>query len=237
VNGGGTSRLDRVNTLYYGYKRTGRFGPREVDCRALRRLRDDVATTLATEIDHYAMVRMEPFAALVDRIAGVDVDVPGAIVDPLLPAYFPDRDDYHLEGDATCQRRPKWCRSALTYVRSRHGTQGRAHNSDWMRTGRSQSLILDVLEKVRERGDGAPLAALAMAVRGKIFTDLPTTPQAALALYGQLSTATLRKRHIVVFKPARWAVDDASTPIYTFRLKLGRVRTWVNRHFEGDAPP
>jgi hypothetical protein len=120
-------------------------------------------------------------------------------------------------------------------VRSRHGTQAGRFNSDYARAGRASHLIVDALRKVRHRGDGPALSDLALALRGKTATDLPTTRKAARALFGRLATATLRDPDVVVFTPARWSYADHTTPIYTYRLRLPRVRRWISHHFADPA--
>jgi anionic cell wall polymer biosynthesis LytR-Cps2A-Psr (LCP) family protein len=233
-NGGGTSGSTRVNALYYGYKRTGLFGIHEVDCRALNRFRADVAAALGTEIDHYAMVRMLPMAALVDSVGFIRVDVPGPIIDTYMGRggiFFPDRDDYRLVGHERCLPRPAFCRSALSYVRSRAGSEAGRPNSDFRRAYRQQDVVLRTAQRVVERGGGPELRALVRRIRGKVHTDLPTTMEAARTLLGLVGSSRFAADDGIVFAPAGWAYADASTPAYSFRLRLPQVRAWIDRHF------
>lgn len=231
---GGTSGTARVNTLYYTYKRKGRFGPTRVDCQALNRFRADVAKALATEIDYYAMVRMWPMEELVDRVGFVTVDVRGPIIDGgygKRGIFFPDRVDYNLKGRDRCGPRPDKCRSSLVYARSRGGTQAGRTNSDFRRAIRQQDLVFAAAQRVRDRGTGAPLGFLLRGIQDRIYTNVPKTSAAALAIHELLDGIRLAPRDQVVFGPAKWALTNSTTPLYTFRLRLGAVRSWVNVHF------
>ena len=233
-NGGGTSGSTRVNAMYYFYKRTDRFGPRAVDCRALNRFRADVAAALGTEIDHYAMVRMRPMAKLVDSVGSIRVDVPGPIIDTYMGQggiYFPDRDGYRLVGHERCLPRPSFCRSALSYVRSRAGSEAGRPNSDFRRAYRQQDVVFQTAQRVLEQGRGAELRALAQRIEGKIHTDLPTTLAVARTLFDLIGSSRFADADGIVFSPSVWAYEDASTPAYSFRLRLPRVRAWIDRHF------
>ena len=54
---------------------------------------------------------------------------------------------------------------------------------------------------------------------------------AAAQLLELTSGSRLAPRDAVVFSPRKWAYRDASTPLYTSRLRLAKVRTWINDHF------
>jgi anionic cell wall polymer biosynthesis LytR-Cps2A-Psr (LCP) family protein len=233
--GGGTTGTARVNGLYFSYKRTGQFGRKAVDCRALDRMRRDVATALRTEIDHYAMVRFRPFVALVDSVGHVPVNVPGPIIDPEYGRrgiFFPDVDGYALRGDDTCGPRPDRCHSALAYVRSRKGTQAGEPNNDFRRSFRQHGFILRAIKRVRSRGTGDQLSQLLTAIRNNVHTSLPTSRSVALELYDLFQGVSMSNRDRVVLGPRRYAYQDARTPRYTYRLRLPAVRQWIDEHFE-----
>jgi LCP family protein required for cell wall assembly len=97
---------------------------------------------LGVRVDYTAQVDFNGFAALVDSIGGVVVDVPR----PLLDAEFPT-DDYGVEriyipaGLQTLDGR-----TALVYARSRH------LSTDFDRSQRQQTVLRALLGQVRERG-------------------------------------------------------------------------------------
>jgi hypothetical protein len=43
--------------------------------------------------------------------------------------------------------------------------------------------------------------------------------------------AHLAKSDTAVFSPSKWATENNTTPIYTFRPRLKVIRTWINDHF------
>lgn len=229
-NGGGTSGINRVNTRYYHY-RGSRLRARKVSCSALNKFKNDIAYTLQTEIDAYAMVRFVPFAALVNKMGGISVDVPGAIVDTFYGhgIYFPKLNNYKLQGNPRCHKKPFKCRSALAYARSRHGTQGGSANNDYKRAHRQHQVLL--VRRVLSRGNGDNLKTLATAIQGAVFSNLPKTYGGAIQMYSLLQGTTLGFKDTVVFGPRKWAVSNHTTPRYTYRLKLDAVRSWINQHF------
>jgi anionic cell wall polymer biosynthesis LytR-Cps2A-Psr (LCP) family protein len=229
---GGTSGTSRVNTLYYRYKRSG-VGAHKVDCKALKQFKKDVEAALATEIDYYAMVRMVTFAQLVDNVSYVATDIPGPINDPSYArngAYFPDENNYKLEGNTACKKKPFKCRSALAYVRSRHGTQAGGSNNDFKRAGRQHVFIFDAARRVISRGTGSALSSLINATELKVWTNVPKNMTAGLQIYNLLQGISMASKDRVVFGPSTFATS-LSSPQYTYKLRLKKVRTWINEHF------
>jgi LCP family protein required for cell wall assembly len=237
-NGGGTSGNVRINSMYGIFYRRTSFGHSQVDLPALVRLKNDVSRTLATEIDYVAMVRFSGFTYLIDRIGGVNVEIKKAITDTFLRtpgttvrgAYFPVDSSYHLKGKALCGQKPKHCHNALMYVRSRHGTVGTGYNSDFARARRQHPFVVAAADKIVANGTSG-LPGLVSSVQGRIWTNLPRTLSAATQLYHLVDGAHLRPADTQVFSPSTWATSDSSTPQYTFRLRLPKVRTWINDHF------
>lgn len=234
-NGGGTSGTNRVNAMYsIYYKRYGKYGPTEVDCAGMDRFRADVATALGTEIDYWAMVRMIPFSQLVDSVGYVKVDVPGPIIDTYYGhhgVYFPNATDYTLQGNDACGPKPKKCHSGLAYVRSRHGTQAGSANNDFKRAYRQHDFIFAATQRVVERGNGTNLRNLMEAIRPKVFTSLPKTWDSMTVIYDLLKGIRMKPSDRVILGPSTYAYTDSTTPIYTFRMRLDKVRAWIDDHF------
>jgi len=230
--GGGTSGTNRVNTMYYTYKRN-KGNLDGVDCGALKKFTKDVAAALKTEIDYYAMVRMKTFIKLVDRVGYVAVDVPGPIVDTYYGrrgVYFPDKNDYRLVGNAACRKRPFECRSALAYVRSRHGTQAGGSNSDFKRAYRQHDFIFDAAQRVRSRGNGAALDDLMDAIAPKVWTNVPKNLNVARDIYNLIGGSSMTGSDKVVLGPSVYATSKGA-PLYTFRPRLTPIRNWIDSHF------
>ena len=231
--GGGTSGARRVNALYIGYKRGG-VGPTRVDCSALDKLRRDVAKTLDTYIPYYALIRMDEFQTLLDRIGGIKMNIKMTLIDYHYRAnrrkiYVPASSDYQMNGGGNCGPKPKKCRSALRYARSRYGTEGGTANSDFRRVRRQQQIVFYAIRRVLSRGSGSNLMDLLASAKGRIFTNLPKTTSGALTLYSAAQGASFKTKDGVVFGPQRWA---SYTGRYTFQLKLHDVRQWVDSHFK-----
>jgi anionic cell wall polymer biosynthesis LytR-Cps2A-Psr (LCP) family protein len=235
-NGGGTSGTARVNAMYGGYKRSS-FGHRGVDPRALERFTDDVAYVLGTEIDYYAMIRFVGFEGLVDSVHGLSVDIAAPITDPHYPSagrggiYFPKASGYHLDGNPPCHPAPRMCHSALAYARSRKGMVGARPSNDWVRARRQQELVMAGATRIVDSVGVAGLAALLAVDRDRIFTNVPKTLPAASQLLSLVSGASLIPFRSAVFGPDSFEYATPQTPLYTYRLRLGRVRAWIAKHF------
>ena len=180
---GGTSGSRRVNALYIGYKRSsvGRHG---VDCRALDKVRKDIAKTLGTYIPYYALIRMDQFQSLIDRVGGIQMNIRGTLIDyhysrNSRKVYVPKRDDYQMNGGGNCGKKPTLCRNALKYARSRYGTEGGTSNSDFRRVRRQQEIVFYAIKRVLNRGNGSNLSSLLSARRRAASTATCPRPRAA----------------------------------------------------------
>lgn len=229
---GGTSGSSRVNTLYQRYKRSS-VGRRGVDCRALDHVRRDIEKALATRIPYYAFIRMDEFGTLINSIGGIRMNVRYKLVDYHYSrrdrkVYVPKATNYLMKGSGGCYK-GRYCRNALKYARSRYGTEGGRPNSDFRRVRRQQEVVFWAGKTVLARGNGSNLTRLLGAAKGRIWTNLPKNAGGALALYSFVRNARFAQSDGKVFGPSRWA---SYVGRYTFRLKLGDVRWWVDNHFK-----
>ncbi|GEM_PF-2678354 len=106
-------------------------------------LRRTLREQLGLRIDRYAIVDFQGFQAMVDEFKGVDVDVEC----PIMDCFWldgPDQPCTMMTIDAGRQHMDG--RTALQFVRSRHGT------GDRDRTKRQQRVLLAFARKVRARG-------------------------------------------------------------------------------------
>jgi anionic cell wall polymer biosynthesis LytR-Cps2A-Psr (LCP) family protein len=229
-NGGATSGLTRVNSLYEYYRRDSVRWPR-VDRLAMRRFTRDVAAALRIEIDYWAMTRFKGFAGLIRQLGGVRVDIPEAIDDPTYRntgAYFPRARGYRLRTLRQCDA-PRPCHNPLTFVRSRKGTVGTGANSDFDRARRQQEVMMAVARRGEAAGFSMErLLELVGRVKARVYTNAPMTLDAALELLRISRGATLRDRDAAVFGPSQWAYADDETPLYAFRLRVDAVRDWFD---------
>ena len=223
ANAGSSGQL-RVNGLYEVYRSTS-LAHDKVDRKALKRFSRDIGAALKIEIDYYALIRFDGFSQLVDKLGGIDVQIKQQIVDDyyrtpsgLRGAYFPVANSWHLTGNPPCKPYPKKCHNSLAYARSRHGTVGTGYNTDFARARRQQQLILDGSQKVVTNGLDA-LAGLVSAAKGRVYTNLPMTLDAATQLFAIAQHATLSPDDMMVFSPSRWALVAARDPAYSFELR------------------
>lgn len=230
---GGTSGSSRVNSLYQRYKRSS-VGRRGVDCKALDRVRKDIAKTLGTEIPYYAFIRMDEFGTLINHVGGLRMRIRYTLIDYHYrrsdrKVYVPRSTNYRMNGSGKCGKKPKLCRNALKYVRSRYGTEGGSANSDFRRVRRQQEVVFWAIKRVVSRGSGANLTRLLAAGKSRVWTNLPKTPGGARALFAFVKNARFKESDGKVFGPSRWARYVGR---YTFQLKLTDVRRWVDNHFK-----
>lgn len=233
--GGGTSGATRVNSIYLLRYKRAKLKHADVDRKALDKLTKDIARFLGTEIDYWAFTRFETFANLINTLGGVRVHVDDEVLDSSYHhgrsrgVWFPKGRAYRLKGDPKCKPKPKKCRSALVYVRSRKGTHGSTFNSDYRRAERQQELVFSAVRQVlKKQGSGLSLLGLMLRVRPQIETNLPTTTEAAAQLYSLLSKVKLSKSDMKVFAPGPFAFAAAGSAI---QPNVRNVRDWVDDAF------
>ena len=238
--GGANSGGTRVNSIYYIRHRDPDLPHGAVDEKGLTRFTDDIATFLGTRIDYWAYVRFGTFAAVVNHLGGVFVDVDEEVLDSSYHhgssrgIWFPRSDHYRLKGDPKCKPKPRKCRSALVYARSRKGTMGTRYNSDYTRAERQQDIVLASVKRVLEdHGAGIVLLGLLGDVRKHVVTNMPTTAEAAAQLYALLDGVRLRDSDMRVMAPPTWAV---SVPGYAIRPRVDEIRAWVDKAFYKVRP-
>ena len=232
---GGTSGTTRVNSIYYINHRDPSLRHGQVDRAGLSRLTRDISAFLGTEIDYWAFLRFGDFAGVINKLGGIRVDIEEAVLDSSFHhgssrgVWFPSRKDYRLKGDPKCKPRPKKCRSALVYARSRKGTMGSRPNSDYTRSERQQTIVLEGVKRALERhGPGIALLGLLHGVRRHVETNVPMTPEAAAQLFDLLSDVRLPRSNMKVLAPPTWA---STAPNFAIRPNLGAIREWVNKAF------
>jgi len=233
--GGGTSGATRVNSIYLlRYKRRS-LEHKDVDRKALDKLTRDIARFLGTEIDHWAFTRFSTFTNLINTLGGVKVNVDDAVLDSSYHhgrsrgVWFPKSKNYRLRGDPKCKPKPRKCRSALVYTRSRKGTHGSTFNSDYRRAERQQELVFSAVRQVlKERGSGLAMLGLMLRVRPTIETSIPTTSEAAAQLYALLQKVKLSKSDMKVLEPGPFASAAEGSAI---QPNVANVRAWVDKTF------
>ncbi len=146
---------------------------------------DDPYTTLVKEvgylvgipINYHAVMDLDGFVQMIDRVGGIDVNNPDVIDDPSYDwlnggpiGFYLAAGPQHLDG-----------KHALAYVRSRHGD----NNSDWARAGRQQEVLVDLLHKIAQPSQIVALPGLIRILGQSVNTDFPADKVADFVAIGQ----------------------------------------------------
>ena len=117
-------------------------------------------------IDYTAQINFNGFAALIDTLGGITVDVPEAIVDDEYPT--PDFGTIRIEFQSGVQRMNG--ERALIYARTRHSS------SDFDRSTRQQQVIRAIATEFRSRGLVGRITAtpaVLKSLQGTLTTTMP----------------------------------------------------------------
>jgi polyisoprenyl-teichoic acid--peptidoglycan teichoic acid transferase len=124
-----------------------------------------VSRLLDLSVDHFVLINFQGFETLIDRLGGIELNVPEAISDPNYPT-----DDYKTI--AVQFRKGMQLMSgerALIYSRTRHA------DSDFGRNQRQQQVLMAIFDRIRDRGLLQQLTSLddyTGALRGYVKTDI-----------------------------------------------------------------
>lgn len=182
LGGGRFIKINSVNA-YAEQKNPGQ-GARETA--------DAFEELFGVKVDHVVKINFKAFEELIDAIGGIDVNVERSFVDH----EYPTADDKwqtisfkegpeHMDGAR-----------ALTYARSRHGSNG--EGSDFARSKRQQIIILAVKKKLLSMGtltNPSKLLKLYQVISSNIQTDLTPWELMKLApLAKQFTSDTVHMR-------------------------------------------
>jgi LCP family protein required for cell wall assembly len=148
-----------------------------------------IAAAFGLSVDRWARVDFRGFAALVDALGGVEIDVPRTLVDETYPT-----DDYgtrRLVIPAGRQRMDG--ATALAYVRTR------APDSDFGRVARQQQVLAALREQALMPSGLLRLPGALVALSGAVRSDL--SPRETLALLRTLATLPRDRLHPLVIGP------------------------------------
>lgn len=135
-------------------------------------VRDVISDTLAIPVHHVVVGDIHAFEHTIDRLGGVNVEVPCPIIDNFIDA----RDESGRRIlDIEAGRRHMDGLTAAMYVRSRHG------RSDWDRARRQQAVLFGVRDRVRDLGPTEWLPVLSGALDEGVTTSMSRLELIALA--------------------------------------------------------
>ena len=143
----------------------------------LRTIEASIGLYLGIEIHHYARVDMAGFAELIDALGGIELCLPGRLVDPEFDGSLDN------EGDREPLILPQGCHEyngidALAFARSRKGwiempDGERVPQSDFARSDRQQRLLLAVRQELAQADTIFELPAILGAIGRTVSTDFP----------------------------------------------------------------
>ncbi|MEN9935025.1 MAG: hypothetical protein RLZZ387_1604 [Chloroflexota bacterium] len=188
-------------------------------------VKETVSGLAGVPVHHFILINFEGFKTVIDRIGGIEVDVPRSIDDPKYPMdEFPgDVRTMEVHFDAGVQRLDG--ERALIYARTRHA------DSDFGRNQRQQQVLMAIFDRVREQGLLAQLTSLddyTGALRDYIRTDLPRSKMLGLARVGTRLTAESVQRYAIDSKmivalegPATFAADPVAVREIVDKMTAG----------------
>lgn len=216
--------MSRVNTAYlYGelYKVPG---------GGVQMLSDTMLYNLGIKIDHYALIEMRGFEALIDALGGVEVPVACAYTDWRLKApglYDQDPDNWELHTvSAGVHQMPG--EYALWYARSRK------RSSDFDRGRRQQEVLKAIYKRILSLELIPRIPNLYQELTGLVETDLSLADLLSLApLALRLDLNNVRSRFISSEYTKSWTTPTGGA----VQLPLmSRIAPLVQEAFDLSAP-
>ncbi len=187
---------ERINTAHFlgdAYKHPGGGPALAVET---------VEYNLGVDIDYYVRFNFQAFIELVDRIGGIDIDVPETIHDTQYPTpdygvevFHVDAGPHHFYGE-----------EALKYARTRHSNGG-----DFDRMSRQQQVIKAIFKRVTEANMLPQLAAQAPEMLQILEKSIKIDPK--LRLDEIIALANLARR-VNLDKDVTFRVIDESCTLF-----------------------
>ncbi len=209
-------------------------GPLDADACGLHTLRTTVGLYLGIDIHHHALVDMAGFAELIDAVGGVELCLPGTLVDPEFDGSLENRGAGEpLVLPAGCYRYDGL--EALAYARSRQGwiempDGTRITQTDFDRNERQQRVLLALREEVAEADTLLELPAILTAVGRTVSTDVPRDQALDLASLLPLITGGSIERVVLAYPDYVDLPLDPETA-YILRPRRDDIREEMARLF------
>ena len=193
---------------------------------------------LGLEIHHYALVDMSGFADLIDALGGLELCLPGELVDPEF--------DGSLENERVREPLvlPAGCHQyggidALAYARSRKGwielpDGTREPQSDFTRAERQQAVLLALRRELAEADTFLELPGVLSAIGRTVSTDVPRDQAGDLASLIPLITGPDIEQRVLGYPEF---VDLPAEPDVNYLLvpKRDAIRDEMEDIFGADA--
>ena len=157
----------------------------EAEACGIRTIERSVGLYLGLQIHHYALVDMEGFAGMIDALGGLELCLPGRLVDPEFDGSITNEESN--EGLVL----PAGCRlyngvDALAYARSRKGwiempDGEEVPQTDFDRIERQQRVLLAMRRELTEADTFLELPSLLRAIGRTVSSDFPRDQAGDLA--------------------------------------------------------
>lgn len=216
---GGTSKI-KINALPT-YVRNGWVKSPDQPVTTLIK---QVAFLVGIDINYYAVMDLAGFSRMIDLVGGIDINVASAINDPSYD--WLDGSPYGFKMAAGMRHMNG--RTALAYVRSRHGSG----NNDWQRASRQQQLLVALEQKMASPEMLFKLPQLTDAAGSLVHTNFPAGQVADMVSEADSIPADSYDR--VVLGPP-YSVSGTSSTAYTSCLKLDKVAALSVQLFGSDS--
>jgi LCP family protein required for cell wall assembly len=204
----------------------------------IRTVERAIGLYLGIEINHYALVDMAGFADMIDALGGLDLCLPGKLVDPDF--------DGSLTNDEPIEPLvlPAGCHlydgiDALAYARSRKGwiempDGERVPQTDFTRSDRQQQVLLAMRRELAEADTFIELPSLLRAIGRTVTSDFPRDRAGDLASLLPLIAGPNIERIVLGYPDF---VDLPTQPKVNYLLipKRDAVREEMARIFGADA--
>jgi LCP family protein required for cell wall assembly len=219
----------KINAAYYdGYLNPGDYGDATPRQAGMARAAEVVEGALGLRdlgqrVDYTAQINFDGFAAIIDALGVITVDVPTLIVDEEYPT--PDFGTMRVEFQPGPQRMDG--QRALIYARTRH------QDSDFGRAQRQQQVLRAIMQEFRARGlvgRVASLPGLLRALEGSVTTTMPIAgPDTLLTML--LASARIDPDEIVQLRLAPETVAFTEGPGGNLIWDQAELRALVGRLF------
>jgi len=203
----------------------------------LRTIEESVGLYLGVEIHHYALVDMTGFAELIDALGGLELCLPGRLVDPEFDGSLLNEEVIEpLELPAGCHQYDGL--DALAYARSRKGwiempDGENVPQNDFTRSDRQQRVLLALRRELAEADTLFELPGVLDAIGRTVSTDFPRDQAGDLASLVPLITGPDIERLVLSYPEF---VDLPENPDVNYLLVPRRdaIRDEMERIFGAD---
>lgn len=204
----------------------------------LRSLQTTVGLYLGLEIHNYAELDMEGFADMIDAVGGLELCLPGTLVDPEFDGSLTNRSsDEALVLPEGCHQYDGL--EALAYARSRKGwiempDGERVPQNDFARNERQQRVLLALRRELAEADTFLELPGLLAAIGRSVSTDFPRDQAGDLASLLPLIAGPDIER-VVLGYPEFVDLPLDPSANYLLMPKRDAIREEMERIFGPDA--